>query len=149
MRQSVTFLVCPRVCVVRPLPREEVLSPPVLSVCLDSRGSALCGDSVLSHHTEHVPGHYTTVPHRTTTHYNIYFQGLIWFIMPIMMVIINDIMAYMFGFFMGRTPLIKLSPKKTWEGFIGGGIATVFMSLGLAFIMCQVCLRQSSLQTSP
>ena len=44
--------------------------------------------------------------------------------MPIMMVIINDVMAYMFGFFMGRTPLIQLSPKKTWEGFIGGGIST-------------------------
>ena len=58
--------------------------------------------------------------------------------MPIMMVIINDVMAYMFGFFMGRTPLIKLSPKKTWEGFIGGGISTVFMSLGLAYVMCQV-----------
>merc|ERR1712061_770439 len=29
------------------------------------------------------------------------FQGLIWFILPIMMVIINDIMAYMFGFAMG------------------------------------------------
>ena len=66
-------------------------------------------------------------------------QGLIWFIMPIMMVIINDVMAYMFGFFMGRTPLIKLSPKKTWEGFIGGGISTVFMSLGLAYVLCQVC----------
>ena len=47
------------------------------------------------------------------------FEGLIWFIMPICMVIINDIMAYMFGFTMGRTPLIQLSPKKTWEGFIG------------------------------
>ena len=66
------------------------------------------------------------------------FQGLIWFILPLMMVIINDIMAYVFGFFMGRTPLIKLSPKKTWEGFIGGGLATVVMSLGLAYFMCQV-----------
>ena len=66
------------------------------------------------------------------------FQGLIWLIMPVMMVIINDIMAYVFGFFMGRTPLIKLSPKKTWEGFIGGGLATVVMSLGLAYFMCQV-----------
>ena len=66
------------------------------------------------------------------------FEGLIWFIMPIMMVIINDIMAYMFGFTMGRTPLIQLSPKKTWEGFIGGGVATVVMSLGLAYFMCQV-----------
>ena len=31
-------------------------------------------------------------------------------------------MAYVFGFFFGRTPLIKLSPKKTWEGFIGGAV---------------------------
>ena len=46
---------------------------------------------------------------------NILLSGLIWFIMPILMVVINDVMAYMFGFFMGRTPLIKLSPKKTWE----------------------------------
>jgi len=38
-------------------------------------------------------------------------------------------MAYMFGFFFGRTPLIKLSPKKTWEGFIGGGFATVVFGL--------------------
>lgn len=52
------------------------------------------------------------------------FEGLIWFIMPIMMVVINDCMAYMFGFFFGKTPLIQLSPKKTWEGFIGGGIST-------------------------
>ena len=66
------------------------------------------------------------------------FQGLIWFILPIMMVVINDVMAYMFGFFMGRTPLIKLSPKKTWEGFIGGGLATVAITVGLSYFMCQV-----------
>jgi phosphatidate cytidylyltransferase len=36
------------------------------------------------------------------------FEGLIWYILPIMMIVMNDIMAYMFGFFMGRTPLIKL-----------------------------------------
>jgi len=66
------------------------------------------------------------------------FQGLIWFILPIMMVVINDVMAYMFGFFMGRTPLIKLSPKKTWEGFIGGGLATVVITVCLSYFMCQV-----------
>ena len=33
---------------------------------------------------------------------------------------INDIFAYMCGFFLGSTPLIVLSPKKTVEGFIGG-----------------------------
>eukprot|EP00096_Caligus_rogercresseyi_P010827 TRINITY_DN4062_c0_g1_i1.p1 TRINITY_DN4062_c0_g1~~TRINITY_DN4062_c0_g1_i1.p1 ORF type:complete len:431 (-),score=167.77 TRINITY_DN4062_c0_g1_i1:373-1665(-) len=65
------------------------------------------------------------------------FEGLIWFIMPILIVVINDVMAYMFGFFLGKTPLIQLSPKKTWEGFIGGGFATVLMSLGLSYFLCQ------------
>ena len=45
-----------------------------------------------------------------------------------MCVISNDIFAYIFGFFFGRTRLIKLSPKKTWEGFIGGGISTLLFS---------------------
>jgi phosphatidate cytidylyltransferase len=45
------------------------------------------------------------------------------------MIVCNDVMAYIFGFFFGRTPLIQLSPKKTWEGFIGGGIATVVFGL--------------------
>jgi phosphatidate cytidylyltransferase len=31
----------------------------------------------------------------------------------------------------GKTPLIKLSPKKTWEGFIGGMLSTYV----LAFIV--------------
>ena len=59
--------------------------------------------------------------------YNIY-NGLFWFIMPSMCVISNDIFAYIFGFFFGRTRLIKLSPKKTWEGFIGGGFSTLLFS---------------------
>ncbi|VEL14426.1 unnamed protein product [Protopolystoma xenopodis] len=52
------------------------------------------------------------------------------------MVICNDIMAYVFGFFFGRTPLIKLSPKKTWEGFIGGGLSTLV--LGVVLSSCLV-----------
>lgn len=65
------------------------------------------------------------------------FEGLIWFIVPVSMIVINDVMAYVFGFFFGKTPLIKLSPKKTWEGFIGGGIATVVLGLMMAYVMCQ------------
>ena len=61
------------------------------------------------------------------------FEGLIWFIMPIMMVVMNDVMAYMFGFFMGKTPLIKLSPKKTWEGFIGQSATNIFGFINLKF----------------
>lgn len=57
------------------------------------------------------------------------FFGLAWLLMPASLVVCNDIMAYMFGFFFGRTPLIKLSPKKTWEGFIGAFFSTVVFSI--------------------
>lgn len=63
------------------------------------------------------------------------FGGLIWFLLPVFCVIANDIMAFIFGFFWGRTPLIKLSPKKTWEGFIGGLVATVGLSFLFAGFM--------------
>ncbi|CAB4383070.1 unnamed protein product [Rhizophagus irregularis] len=56
---------------------------------------------------------------------NNIFEGLIWFVLPVSLVICNDIFAYICGFFWGRTPLIKLSPKKTWEGFVGALICTI------------------------
>ena len=65
------------------------------------------------------------------------FEGLIWFIVPVSMIICNDVMAYVFGTICGRTPLIKLSPRKTWEGFIGGGLATILLSAILSHFLCQ------------
>ncbi|KAK1322112.1 Phosphatidate cytidylyltransferase [Acorus calamus] len=53
------------------------------------------------------------------------FVGNERFLLPASLIVINDIAAYFFGFFFGRTPLIKLSPKKTWEGFIGASVATI------------------------
>ncbi|XP_059614766.1 phosphatidate cytidylyltransferase, photoreceptor-specific-like [Phlebotomus argentipes] len=64
------------------------------------------------------------------------FQGIIWFLAPVSMIICNDLMAYFFGLLFGRTPLIKLSPKKTWEGFIGGGVATVAFGALLSWCLC-------------
>ncbi len=43
---------------------------------------------------------------------------------------INDTMAYLVGSFIGKTPFSKISPKKTWEGTIGGGILCV-LAMGL------------------
>ncbi|CAI5784724.1 Phosphatidate cytidylyltransferase [Podarcis lilfordi] len=37
------------------------------------------------------------------------FEGMIWFLVPISSVVCNDIAAYIFGFFFGRTPLIKVA----------------------------------------
>jgi phosphatidate cytidylyltransferase len=52
------------------------------------------------------------------------YQGMFWYLFSAMSVIVNDMMAYLFGFYFGTHPLIKLSPKKTWEGFIGGAIGS-------------------------
>jgi phosphatidate cytidylyltransferase len=41
---------------------------------------------------------------------------------------INDTMAYLVGSFIGRTPLSVVSPKKTWEGTIGGVLLTVLIA---------------------
>ncbi|XP_078429588.1 phosphatidate cytidylyltransferase 1-like isoform X1 [Wolffia australiana] len=60
------------------------------------------------------------------------FEGIFWFLLPASLIVINDIAAYFFGFFFGRTPLIKLSPKKTWEGFIGASITTIISAFLLS-----------------
>ncbi|KAH7546794.1 hypothetical protein FEM48_Zijuj01G0239000 [Ziziphus jujuba var. spinosa] len=63
------------------------------------------------------------------------FEGMFWSLLPASLIAINDVAAYFFGFFFGRTPLIKLSPKKTWEGFIGASIATLTSAFLFANIL--------------
>jgi len=58
---------------------------------------------------------------------NVY-NGIIWFFVPCGLVVCNDSMAYVSGFFFGKTPLIRLSPKKTVEGFIGGALSTLIFA---------------------
>jgi phosphatidate cytidylyltransferase len=51
---------------------------------------------------------------------------------------VNDTMAYLVGSLIGKTPLSRISPKKTWEGTIGGilfsivvmGVIGYFLSSG-------------------
>jgi len=75
---------------------------------------------------------------------NIYCQGIIsgadfgWVIIILLIgsIWINDTMAYIVGSFIGKTPLSPVSPKKTWEGTIGGAalaIATVTIVSHLVF----------------
>lgn len=40
---------------------------------------------------------------------------------------INDTMAYIVGSLIGKTPFSKISPKKTWEGTIGGALLCVIV----------------------
>ena len=64
-------------------------------------------------------------------------DGLVWLVIPAFCIVTNDIMAYMCGILIGRTPLIKLSPNKTWEGAIGGGIFTIL----IAFILSPLAIK--------
>ncbi|CAK7206156.1 phosphatidate cytidylyltransferase [Sporothrix eucalyptigena] len=66
---------------------------------------------------------------------NNIFEGMIWFFLPASLVITNDIFAYICGITFGRTQLIKLSPKKTVEGFVGAWIMTVIFGFFLSNIL--------------
>ncbi|PWW72495.1 phosphatidate cytidylyltransferase [Tuber magnatum] len=66
---------------------------------------------------------------------NNIFEGMIWFFLPVSLVITNDIFAYICGITFGRTQLIKISPKKTVEGFVGAWVCTVFFGLVMTNIL--------------
>lgn len=63
-------------------------------------------------------------------------KGLIWFLLPLMTVIFNDVAAYIIGNVCGRHKLIEVSPKKTWEGFLGALILSPIFSYSLSTFMC-------------
>jgi phosphatidate cytidylyltransferase len=60
------------------------------------------------------------------------FNNLVLCLMIIFTMWVNDTMAYIVGSLIGKTPLTKISPKKTWEGTIGGMILAVII-IGLIF----------------
>lgn len=58
-----------------------------------------------------------------------------WFI-PVFIIAcmwINDTMAYIVGSLIGKTPFSKISPKKTWEGTLGGIVLCVAVAGFLAY----------------
>lgn len=57
--------------------------------------------------------------------YQFDFTGVMIPVIIIASIWINDTMAYIVGSFIGRRPLSSISPKKTWEGTIGGVILAV------------------------
>lgn len=58
--------------------------------------------------------------------------GLMWILYPALLVIVNDTMAYVFGMLFGKHALLPvISPKKTWQGFIGATLATIGVSYPL------------------
>ena len=61
-------------------------------------------------------------------------HGMKWIFFPAALVAVNDIMAYVFGRMIGKHPLLpSISPKKTWEGFLGAAFSTV----GVAWLLLE------------
>lgn len=52
-------------------------------------------------------------------------QSLVLPLALVLMIWMNDTMAYLTGSFIGKTPFSKISPKKTWEGTAGGMVFTL------------------------
>jgi phosphatidate cytidylyltransferase len=63
---------------------------------------------------------------------NVHF-GMIWVVLPSTLVNINDIFAYFCGVLFGKTKLIKLSPNKTLEGFLGAAFFTIITGFIVTF----------------
>jgi phosphatidate cytidylyltransferase len=55
------------------------------------------------------------------------FSGKLLCLLLVFGIWINDTMAYVVGSFIGKTPLSSWSPKKTWEGTLGG----IILSAGI------------------
>lgn len=60
--------------------------------------------------------------------------GLMIPLMIIASIWINDTMAYIVGSLIGKTKLSEISPKKTWEGTIGG----IILAVGVMALLCGV-----------
>ncbi|MGK2862350.1 MAG: phosphatidate cytidylyltransferase [Chitinophagaceae bacterium] len=77
---------------------------------------------------------------------NVYFKESLFVLeagsVPIIIILsiwINDTMAYIVGSLVGKTPLSKISPKKTWEGTIGG----IILSIGVVSFIFPLFLFHS------
>ncbi len=60
---------------------------------------------------------------------------------------INDTMAYIVGSLVGKTPLSPISPKKTWEGTIGGVVLSILIMCTLAHITGRLSLVHTAMLT--
>lgn len=58
----------------------------------------------------------------------------------------NDIAQYLWGKMLGKRPIVpQVSPKKTWEGFLGGMATTVALAAGLASLLTPLSLLHAVL----
>ena len=79
--------------------------------------------------------------HGSTSSFNLYdnLESALLIIYILIATFMSDIGAYFIGVFFGKHKMNpRISPKKTWEGFVGGIVISLVFSLGFALIL-SVC----------
>lgn len=69
-------------------------------------------------------------------------SGLTLFLFTLVMS--NDAAQYVSGKLLGRTPLSRVSPNKTWEGFSGGVIITVVVAVMSCSLVTPFSMKQAA-----
>ena len=85
------------------------------------------------------------IMHLASAHWASVLGTTAYYVLPMLVIVsiwINDTMAYVVGSFIGKTPLSVVSPKKTWEGTIGGALLAV-----IAVVLLGRALTNLSYQT--
>ena len=85
------------------------------------------------------------ITHLASAHWVAALGTKHYYVLPMLVIVsiwINDTMAYIVGSFIGKTPLSEVSPKKTWEGTIGGALLAA-----LAVVLLGKALTGLSSQT--
>ena len=75
------------------------------------------------------------------SYFNLYdsFESSSLFIYVVIGAFTTDIGAYFVGVFFGRNKINeRISPKKTWEGFIGGVVISIVISFLFGFILASI-----------
>ncbi len=74
-----------------------------------------------------------------------FFGSDLGLILPLLLIAsmwINDTMAYIVGSLIGKTQLSPISPKKTWEGTIGGALLAIATITFCGYIFFKADVRQ-------
>ncbi len=66
-----------------------------------------------------------------------------WFLFLVATTQVNDIAQALVGRRIGRRPLTRVSPGKTWEGFVGGAAITIVVAVGLNRLLTPMSVNET------
>ena len=95
----------------------------------------------------HVAGLFSIIPiHCWMATMSEFATGQSWVLYASMLVVLNDTLAYLFGVTLGKHALLPvISPKKTWEGWIGALVSTTLLSYLVWYVFFPISYGNDSL----